>query len=103
MSDTCPTVRIKSAHASGYSVINESDFDPAKHEKFVELPPPPQAELPPPPPLPADPLAALPKNWRDSMKFADLRGLVEKVAGRTPEDRRQAVELIEAELRKRAG
>jgi hypothetical protein len=54
MSDemTCPTVSVKhAASPGGYYVINESDFDPAKHERHepaVVVPPPPP--LPPPPP-----------------------------------------------------
>ena len=34
---TCPTVRIKAPEApGGFVVINEADFDPEKHEFFVE-------------------------------------------------------------------
>jgi hypothetical protein len=35
-----PTVRIVFPHANGgeWATINESDFDPAKHELYVELP-----------------------------------------------------------------
>lgn len=32
MDNTCPTVRVKADNDDGYAVINESDFDPAKHE-----------------------------------------------------------------------
>jgi hypothetical protein len=32
MSDTCPTVRIKSSGKNKTCLINEADFDPAKHE-----------------------------------------------------------------------
>lgn len=34
MSDTCPTVLIKSTSRSGCVEINESDFDAEKHELF---------------------------------------------------------------------
>lgn len=50
--DTCPTVNIKSANESGYTVINESDFDATVHELF-EVP-----VLPPAPPAPLAPTAA---------------------------------------------
>jgi hypothetical protein len=39
MSETCPTVKVKSAnpeHEQGFIVINESDFDAATQELFVE-------------------------------------------------------------------
>lgn len=32
----CPTVKIKSDNEDGYVVINESDFDPSKHERHDE-------------------------------------------------------------------
>lgn len=33
----CPTVRIKATSGSyPFTTINESDFDPAKHEQYVE-------------------------------------------------------------------
>ena len=33
----CPTVRIKATSGSyPFTTINESDFDPAKHERYVE-------------------------------------------------------------------
>lgn len=31
---TCDTVRIKADNPDGYVVINEDDFDEAKHERF---------------------------------------------------------------------
>jgi hypothetical protein len=43
---TCNTVRIKADNDQGHIVINESDFDPTKHELFAPTPP---ADLPPPP------------------------------------------------------
>src|SRR3954471_23814183 len=93
---TCPTISVKSSeHESGFIVINESDFDPKKHERFVA--PPPVAALPlPPPPAPAgepDPLADLPKDWQ-AKKTPDLRDLAAAVSGRTPENREQAVAII---------
>lgn len=35
MSETCPTVRIQDGHG-GFIIINESDFDPKAHKKYVE-------------------------------------------------------------------
>ena len=36
---TCPTVKIKNKDSdTGYSLINEADFDPDKHEKFKAKP-----------------------------------------------------------------
>jgi hypothetical protein len=32
----CPTVRIVAANADGYCVINEADFDSAKHKRWVD-------------------------------------------------------------------
>lgn len=34
MSDTCPTVKIKTN--SGFALLNEADFDPAIHELWVD-------------------------------------------------------------------
>ena len=36
MSDTCQTVRIVADNEQGFSVINESDFDPAVHTLYEE-------------------------------------------------------------------
>lgn len=93
-----PTVRVKSDTApGGHVIMNETDFDPAKHEVFTDpvLPPPPF--LPPPPSNVHPALANLPKNWRNE-KTAWLRNLAEKVTGRTPEDREQALAAIDAAL-----
>lgn len=80
--------------------INESDFDPAKHERYIDpSAPPPAPALPPPPPAPADPLAGLGDDWRTR---DDLRALAASVSGRAVENKKQAVEVIEAELAKRA-
>lgn len=96
----CPTVRIKSTHAASqgeFVEINESDFDATRHELHVgaepaPLPPPPL----PPPPGPVNPLANLPKDWRDR-KTSWLRDLAASVSGgRTPENREQAVDMIAA-------
>lgn len=38
--DTCPVVRIVShEHAAGFRLINESDFDPSKHQIFEPVAP----------------------------------------------------------------
>jgi len=39
--DTCPTIKIKAANGDGYVLVNETDFNPARHERFGALPPPP--------------------------------------------------------------
>jgi hypothetical protein len=65
MSDICPTVKIK--RGAGSCIINESDFNGTRHERFVEPPSAPVLPpLPPVPPLPVDPLANLPTYWRES-------------------------------------
>lgn len=99
----CPVVRIKPSHPSqgAFVEINASDFDPAKHEKHDDPVAAPLPPLPPPPAPPVDPLANLAQDWRD-MNFGKLRELAEKVAGRTPEDKAQAVQLIEQALADRA-
>ena len=97
--ETCPTVKIQTA--TGYCIINESDFDAAKHLAFVE--PPAAPVLPPlpiPPPPPADPLAALAKDWRDQ-DAGPLRTLAAVVSGRAVENKRQAIDVIEAALKAR--
>jgi hypothetical protein len=100
MSDmTCPTVKVKTV--SGFCIINESDFDAAKHERFVEPPPAPVLPpLPRAPVAPADPLAALPADWR-TQDAGPLRKLAATVSGRAVENKAQAVAVIEAELAKR--
>jgi len=46
---SCPTVKIKDEAApGGHVIINESDFDSAKHKRFVEKAAPPLTPLPPP-------------------------------------------------------
>lgn len=52
---------------------------------------------PPPPPPPVDPLADLPANW-PQLPPARLREIATAVSGRTPEDKKQAVEMIEQAL-----
>lgn len=100
----CPTIKIMPSHPSqgAFVEINASDFDPAKHVRHVgaaPLPPPP-APLPPPPPA-ADPLANLPRDWRER-KTGWLRALAEQVnEGRTPETREQAIQVIEKRLNAR--
>jgi len=100
MSEACPTVRIRPSHPSqgAFVEINESDFDAARHERFdVPLAPPPAPMAPLPPPPPIDPLAKLPADWRE-WPSRKLRDLAVSVTGRTPEDGKQAVEMIEQAL-----
>jgi hypothetical protein len=103
-----PVVRVKPwGEGQGAFVrINESDFDPAKHELYVE----PLPELPAAPvltPLPVlesmpDPLAKLPADWQEKVKSAELRGIAAAVSGRTVENREQAVQVISEALAARA-
>lgn len=101
--DTCPTVKIKSGNKSGHVIINESDFDPAKHERYEAPPAPspvsvPTGALPPPPPV--DPLAGFnTPGWRD-FDVARLRNVAAAVSGRAVENKEQAVAVIEAALTK---
>jgi hypothetical protein len=91
----CPTVTVKSP--AGDIVINESDFDPVKHELAAPavLPPPPIP--PPPPPAPAHPLDALAKDWQTG-DAAELKRLAAAVSGRAVENKAQAVQVINAAL-----
>lgn len=104
--DSLTPVLVKRDGPRGWKRINKCDFDPAKHELYV--PPAPVATsptLPPLPPLPVTPpgpLDNLPANWR-SKEPAELRRLAASVSGgRAVENKRQAIEVIEAELVKRA-
>ena len=91
-----PTVKVKNS-SGGETIINESDYDPKVHE-LVVLPPPAPPAPPPPPALPEHPLDKLPKDWRTS-KQVNRRALAASVSeGRTPENDRQAVEMIEAAI-----
>lgn len=101
MSEVCLTVMIKSTHPESQGAfveINASAFDPAKHERYIAPPPAaPSPVLPPPPPGPVDPLASLPKDWRDK-DVSELRALAQSATGRMPDNKRQAVEMIQAAL-----
>jgi hypothetical protein len=102
--NVCPVVRVKAWHPSqgAYVEINASDFDPIRHERFELAALPPLPVVPPTPSTPApppSPLANLPRNWRDQ-KTNWLRETAEKVSGRTPETREQAVQMIDAALAK---
>ena len=96
----CPTVKIKTA--AGPVIINESDFDPAVHERHID--PPPAPVLPPLPPLPmppVHPLDNLAADWREQ-DYGTLRGIAIAVSdGRTPENRKQAAQMIDAALKAR--
>jgi hypothetical protein len=104
-----PTVKIKSTHPASqgpFVEINETDFDPAKHERYdapqaVVAPPP---VLDPPPPPPANPLDLLPENWREAAGrgITKLKEIAEAATGRTPADKNEAVAMIEAALAERA-
>ena len=96
----CPTVRIMPSHPSqgAFVEINAEDFDPATHKRYVD-PAPVPVGVPPPPPFvpPPGPLDGLPQNWRE-LPSKRLRELATAATGRTPEDRNQAVEMIDAAL-----
>jgi hypothetical protein len=122
LSEALATVRIK--HGDGFAVINKSDFDPATQQYFVPAPtapvaPPPGAPaVPVAPPhvaapvtpapapaapvtpapaaqaTPADALAKLPADWREVTPTHDLRELASRIAGRMPDDRAQAIEML---------
>lgn len=94
-----PTVKIR--NAVDYTVINASDYDPKVHVLWEEpaAPPPPPAPLPPPP-GPANPLDGLGAEWKDK-DAAELKRLAEVIGGRAVENKRQAVEVIEAALKAR--
>lgn len=58
--------------------------------------------LPPPPPVPVHPLDKLPPNWR-AMEGPELRKIAAAVSGgRAVENAKQAIQVIESELAKRA-
>lgn len=103
MSQTIPTVKIKSDRPKGYRIINESDFDPKVHERFDEPPaPPPPPFVPPQPPAPVDPLADLPTDWATKLSADRLKDIALAATGRAAENRKQAIEVITEELAKRA-
>jgi len=98
----CPVVRIKSTHPESQGAfveVNESDFDPEKHELYIAPAEGPLAPpLPPPPPPPsADPLAGLTADWRER-KAVELRNIAAAVSGRTPANKEESVQMIEAAL-----
>jgi hypothetical protein len=68
---------------------------------YTDVNPKPASALPPPPPalppLPIDPLADLPTKWRD-LKPAEMRQFAERIGGRTPSGRDEAVTMIEAAI-----
>lgn len=97
MHETIPTVRIKATdpEQGEFIVINESDFDPTKHERVGIAPPPPPPFEPAPLPAPVDTLASLQADWRNR---DDLRDVALAVGGRSVENTKQAIEVIEAAL-----
>lgn len=96
----CPTVLVKSP--AGDVVINESDFDPEKHERAdpPPLPLPPVPILPPPPGAP-DPLAEMTGDWQ-SFDAARLKGVAASVSGRAVENKAQAIQVIDEALKAHA-
>lgn len=96
MSDTLPTVKVKSGDS--FAIINESDFDAAVHEHY-EAPaaPPPPPPAPPPPPGSDNPLDGLAADWRED-HGARLKSIALAVSGRAVENKAQAIEVIEAAL-----
>lgn len=99
MSDDLPTVKVKSGDS--FAIINESDFDAAKHEIFEAPPAPPPPPPAPPPPGSDNPLDGLAENWRED-HGARLKSIALAVSGRSVENKAQAIEVIEQALAKRA-
>jgi hypothetical protein len=98
--DTCPVVKIMPARPSqgAFVEINAEDFDPARHVLYCPAPVVPEVlPPPPPPPPPAGPLDNLPPNWR-SKAPQELRSLASTATGRMPENKSQAIEMIEAAI-----
>ena len=52
---------------------------------------------PPPAPPPAAPVFDIPPDWRKG-STAEVKALAERISGRTPDNREQAVAVIEAAL-----
>ena len=88
----------------GFRIINESDFNPAKHIVFNALPAsPPLAPAPPPlAPAPGDALAEIrgDPDWRKAKGrgITKLREIAAAVSGRTPANGEEAIAMIEAAL-----
>lgn len=57
----------------------------------------PQLASPPPAPPPAPPALDIPSDWRKG-SAAEVKALAERISGRTPDNREQAVAVIEAAL-----
>jgi hypothetical protein len=99
MTETCLIVRVLHPDKTyPFLEINASDFDPSKHTIFdaplaVEdnLQP-----LPPPPPS-ADPLHNLSADWREA-DANSLKQLALAVGGRAVENKKQALEVIDAAI-----
>lgn len=96
-------ILVKRDGPRGYKRINKKDYDPAKHEIYTPLAPPPVVPPPPaPPPAPPSPLDSLPADWKDQSGTDELKRIAAAVNdGRAVENRAQAVEVIEAALLKK--
>lgn len=90
MSDTCPTVKIKTK--TGFALLNESDFDPKKHELY-ETPKAPPAPVKAPAPTVAPP--APPSVVTHTMSDDDLRDAIERETGKAPHGNAKRETLIE--------
>jgi len=105
MSDICSTVRIKTT--KGYADLNASDFDPERYELFETVDPvePVESqddEVPADSNAPVDPLADLGTGWKREKNAEELRAIAESISGRTPSNKTESIEVIEAELDARA-
>lgn len=76
--------------------IIRNPIDGAPHASIT---PPPAVT---PPPGESDPLADLPADWKEHGKAEDLKKVAAAISGRAVENRKQAIEVIEAEQAKRA-
>lgn len=92
MDSSVPTVTIKDPNKPGdYIIINESDFDPKRHEMFDA----PAAEKP----EDVDQVE-IPANWQ-GLPWFTLRALAAHFSESPPANKADAVSLIEAEIAKR--
>lgn len=103
----CPVVKIIHPQPEyDFLEINASDYDPKIHTLYAGPEPVvPPAALPPPPPVPASGLGLLdllPNEWREK-PASNLKALAQSISGRNPEDKKQAIAMIEQAIAARKG
>lgn len=92
MENSVPTVMIKDPNKPGdHIIINESDFDPKRHELFDA-------------PATDEPKGVdevkIPEDWQ-SLPWFTLRALAANFAENPPANKADAIALVEAEIAKR--